>query len=213
MSQPSNGLYHLLPKREFRVEAILDLLKAACAALLFVAPWLFRLAPVPAWNLWIVAYLMLTCSLAKFVAEADWETQTNCCLALWVLSAPWMLGFSSDGMATIVHVAGGSCVCILCAVELWGAQRNPPWRFGPASALRAPLLSLMTSPPERPAPQMWTPQLQLPALRTSRRVPVRRIRIRRRLGAGRAPCVQSDRSMSFSGWSNVARLREASRAA
>jgi hypothetical protein len=66
-------------------DVVLDLAKAACAALLFVSPWMLAFTSAPAWNLWIVGYLMLTCCLAELLAEADWEAQTNFCLGAWVL--------------------------------------------------------------------------------------------------------------------------------
>jgi SPW repeat len=122
-------------------EAILDSAKAACAALLFVSPWVLTFTLAPAWNLWIVGYLMLTCCLAELLAEADWEAQTNFCLGAWLLCAPWMLGFSAENAATLVHVAGGGSICILSAVEMLSGRRSPPWRFGPSSALRAILPS------------------------------------------------------------------------
>jgi SPW repeat len=163
----------VVANRDWTRAVILDLAKIACATLLFVAPWLFAFAPVPAWNLWIVGYLMLTCGLAEFLAEADWEAQTNCCLGAWVLSAPWILGFSSSEVATIVHVAGGSCVCILSAVELWDAKCNPPWRFGPGSALRAALLSSIITPRHRPAKYRWTSRMQRSGVRTGRQTAAR----------------------------------------
>jgi hypothetical protein len=198
---------------QWSVDVILDLVKAACAALLFVAPWLFEFAAVPAWNLWIVAYLMLTSGLAKFVAEADWETQANCCLGAWVLSAPWILGFSSEGAATTIHVFGGGCVCILSAIELWGSQRNPPWRFGPGSALRAASLSTMITPPNPSARLRWTCRWRRPAARTGRRAAAPGSICRRRdlqLGKARARWTPQACSMSLPGGpSNTPRAMEA----
>jgi hypothetical protein len=130
-------------------DVVLDLAKAACAALLFVSPWMLAFTSAPAWNLWIVGYLMLTCCLAELLAEADWEAQTNFCLGAWVLCAPWTLGFAAESVASLVHVAGGSCIFILSAVELLSGRRNPPWRFGPSSARRAVFLPSIAVLPER----------------------------------------------------------------
>jgi SPW repeat len=207
--------YDVVAKREWTTNLVLDLVKVGCAASLLIAPWFFALAPVPAWNLWVVAYLMLTCSLAKFVAEAEWEAQTNCCLGAWAMSAPWILGFSSDGSPTIVHVVGGSCVCILSAIELWGAQRNPPWRFGPSSALRPALLSSIINPPDRSVRRRRTYRLQRPAAPRTRRASAQRGgRIRPGSSQAGARWAPHANSVCFpGGLSNVRQSVEASRVA
>lgn len=205
--------YDVVENREWAM--VPDLVKAGCAASMFIAPWPFALAPVPAWNIWVAAYLMLTCSLAKFVAEAQWEAQANCCLGAWALTAPWILGFSSDGSATIVHVVGGSCVCVLSAIELWSAQRNPPWGFAPNSALRPALLSSTINSPDRSARCRRTYRLQRPAARRTRSATAQwRVRIRPGFSKARARRVPHANSMSFLGrLSNVHRSMEANRVA
>jgi SPW repeat len=117
--------------------AAFDLCKLACAAALFCSPWMLELSPIPAWNLWCCGYAMLTIIVADLTAEADWEPRTSLYLGAWLAAAPWLLGFSQDGAAMLLHVAGGGVISLLSAAELWSAQGNPPWRFRPASARRA----------------------------------------------------------------------------
>jgi SPW repeat len=117
---------------------VLDALKLACAAALFGSPWVFALSPAATWNLWVCGYAMLAISLAALVAEADWEPKANFALGAWVVAAPWILAFATDQtVATVVHMTGGGLISILSALELWNAERNPPWRFRPGAASRA----------------------------------------------------------------------------
>jgi hypothetical protein len=120
-------------------DRVLDLTKLVCGALLLASTWALEFAPLPAWNLRVCGYASLTASLAALVAEADWEPRANFWLGLWLLAAPWMLGFSQDPAAVLVHMIGGGLICMLSAVEGWSGERNPPWRFGPAAAQRATL--------------------------------------------------------------------------
>lgn len=120
-----------------------DLLKLAGSAALFASPWAFAFTPSPAWNLWVCGYVMLTVSLAALVAEADWEAQTNLCLGVWMVAAPWIFGFVEESTATFLHLVGGGVVSLLSVVELLNGERNPPWRFGPSAASRGHLASTM----------------------------------------------------------------------
>jgi hypothetical protein len=117
-------------------DRVLDLTKLICGALLLATTWALEFAPLPAWNLRVCSYASLTASLAALVAEADWEPRANLRLGLWVLAAPWILGFTQDTAAVLVHMIGGGLICMLSVVEVWSGERSPPWRFGPAAAQR-----------------------------------------------------------------------------
>jgi hypothetical protein len=135
-------------------EKVLDFIKLICGALLFASPWALEFASGATWNLRICGYAMLTASLAALVADADWEPRANLWLGIWVLAAPWMLGFSQDTAATLVHLVGGGVVSVLSVVEVWFGERNPPWRFGPGAAQRAILSPLvMTESLDQTTPQ------------------------------------------------------------
>jgi hypothetical protein len=138
------------PSRLLTREPILDSLKLACSAGLLASPWVFAFNATATWTLWVCGYAMLTVSLAALVAEADWEPRANLWLGAWVMAAPWALGFFADTEATFVHMAGGGLISVLSAVELWNAERNPPWRFRPGAASRAGLAPAMTEPSQAP---------------------------------------------------------------
>jgi hypothetical protein len=133
-------------------ETVLDLIKLSCAALLFASPWVLEFPRTAVWNLWVCGYAMLTVTAAALTAEADWEPHSNFCLGIWVAIAPLTLGFSQDAAAVVVHVVGGSVVSLLSAVEVWMGERNPPWHFSPAAALRARLASSASMAAEMPQP-------------------------------------------------------------
>ena len=139
--------------RPFAREVVLNSLKLVCSAGLFGSPWAFALSPTASWNLWVCGYAMLAVSLAALVAEADWEPKANFSLGAWVAVAPWILAFASDPAATVVHMTGGGLIFILSAVELWNAERNPPWRFRPGAASRAGFAPATTEWPQASAYQ------------------------------------------------------------
>jgi hypothetical protein len=136
----------------WKKETLLDLIKLSCAALLLASPWVLEFPPAAVWNLWVCGYAMLTVTAAALTAEADWEPHSNFCLGIWVAMAPWTLGFSQDAPAVFVPVLGGSVISLLSAVKVWTAERNPPWHFSPAAALRARLASSAMMAAEMPQP-------------------------------------------------------------
>jgi SPW repeat len=139
-------------------ENVIDLIKLVCAAILFLSPWVLDLSRIPAWNLWVCGYAMLTASLAAIVAEADWEPRANLWLGTWVMAAPWILGFPQQSEATLVHVIGGTLISMLSAIEVWFIGRSPPWRFGPGAAQRTALpAAAMTVSVDRTAAQRVRP--------------------------------------------------------
>jgi hypothetical protein len=182
-------------------DRVLDLTKLICGELLLASTWAVEFAPLPAWNLRVCGYASLTASLAALVAEADWEPRANLWLGVWVVAAPWALGFSEETAATLVHVIAGVTVSMLSAVEVWSGQRSPPWRFGPGAAQRAALpthamtvaLGQTTSQPvtavRRPIPlggaRFAASPINLRPFRSSGHPPARRLQVSagtRRLG-------------------------------
>jgi SPW repeat len=126
--------------RKWTTKEVFDLCKLGCAAALFASPWMLGLAGRPAWNLWVCGYAMVTIALADLTAEADWEPRTSLYLGVWLLTAPWILGFSQDVAATLVHLAGGGIASLLSAAELWSTEHTPPQRFQPGAARHADTL-------------------------------------------------------------------------
>jgi SPW repeat len=126
-------------------KTLVDAAQFGCAFLVFASPFWLAFPPVAAWDLWAAGYTMLTFSLAALVAEAEWEPRANLVIGLWLLAAPWVLAFSQDMPATLVHLAGGVAMCALSAFELWRAGKSPPRRFGPSAARRPDVISRVTA--------------------------------------------------------------------
>jgi hypothetical protein len=166
-------------------ETVLDLIKLSCAALLFASPWVLEFPRTAVWNLWVCGYAMLTVTAAALTAEADWEPHSNFCLGIWVAIAPWMLGFSQDAVAFFIHVFGGSVISLLSAVEVWTAERNPPWHFSPAAALRARLAASATMAADVPQALRKLAGRRRPCHRRRRSAAMRRT-LRRQFSHARA---------------------------
>ncbi len=126
-------------------KTLVDAAQFGCAVLVFASPFWLAFPPVPAWDLWAAGDAMLTFSVAALVAEAEWEPRANLVIGSWLLAAPWLLGFSQDMPATLVHLGGGVATCVLRAFVLWHAQQSPPRRFGPSAGRRPDVISFVTA--------------------------------------------------------------------
>src|SRR5262249_37568742 len=70
--------------------------------------------------------LIALVAIAALAAFAAWEEWINLLLGLWVLVAPWALGFADNTGAMGNHVVVGIVVAALAAIELWLVHRRPP---------------------------------------------------------------------------------------
>ncbi|HLZ06929.1 MAG TPA: SPW repeat protein [Bradyrhizobium sp.] len=103
----------------WRSESVLDLYNVALAAVIFVSPWLFRLTNGTATkDFWITAAAIVAIALAAIIAYANWEEWANFLVGIWLVSSPWILGFSHT-RAMHFAVGFGAAVTFLAALELW----------------------------------------------------------------------------------------------
>ena len=108
-------------------ESFVDVVNLILGAWLFLTPWVFGFAGGEAgWNAWIFGVLIAVVAIAALLAFAEWEEWINLVLGLWVLVAPWALGFEANVNATRNHVIVGIVVAVLAALELWLLHRKPP---------------------------------------------------------------------------------------
>ncbi len=110
--------------------------------LLLISPWALGFAsgavgtmpdaadvgPVAAWNAWICGIIIAATALAAILRFDEWTDWVNGLLGLWVIIAPWVLGFTGLGAAVAAHVVLGVLIVAFSAWDLWAA-RHPPSRI------------------------------------------------------------------------------------
>ena len=75
--------------------AIFDVYNLIVAGFLFVSPWLFAYTNGTARiEFWASGTLIAAVSAAAIAAFSDWEEWLNLLLGVWLISAPWILGYA-----------------------------------------------------------------------------------------------------------------------
>lgn len=115
----------------WRKESVLDLYVLALAAFLLASPWLFGFVYEPArLDAWVVGVVLIALSLAALLAFTVWEEWLMVLLGLWMMAAPFVLGFP-HAAAMKIHVGVGLVVAYLALIELYlvhyGAERDKAW--------------------------------------------------------------------------------------
>ena len=97
-----------------------DTLSAVLGILLFLSPWLvgFTWEPNAKWSAHIGGAIIIGLALAELFAFKAWEEWINCALGVWLLFAPWVLGFSEHTAALSTHFIIGLATIILAAWSL-----------------------------------------------------------------------------------------------
>jgi hypothetical protein len=104
-----------------------DIVNLSLGTILFFSPWLFSLsAGAPRQTAAIVGLFIAVLSIASMAAFAVWEEWLNLIAGLWLIMAPWLLGFE-DSNAVMIDVIIGIVVAALAAFEVWLAVD----RYGP----------------------------------------------------------------------------------
>jgi hypothetical protein len=93
---------------------------------LFLSPWALGFAGEinPAWNAWIVAAAMGAIAVVAISAFAEWEEWVNLVLGLWLIAAPWVLGFAANVNAMWTHVVVGVLAAAVSAWALWDYRHD-----------------------------------------------------------------------------------------
>jgi ABC-type Co2+ transport system permease subunit len=107
-----------------RPQDVFNLILAAC---LFISPWLlgFAGATMPARNAWIVAVVLALVAVAALSAFAEWEEWVNVVLGLWLMAAPWVLGFTDNVYAFWTHLVLGALTATVSAWAVWDYRHEP----------------------------------------------------------------------------------------
>ncbi|MGJ4993388.1 SPW repeat protein [Bradyrhizobium sp. HKCCYLR20261] len=100
----------------------LDIYTLACGLFLTVAPWLFGFARAAGRiDAAVVGTAVVALSVGGLLAFADWEEWLKVALGVWLIAAPWMLGFAHTS-AMHVSIIIGVAVTFLSLLELWLAH-------------------------------------------------------------------------------------------
>lgn len=112
--------------RSTRKEWVLDFYNLGLGVFLFASPRLFAMARETArFNIWMTGLLLLVVSVAAIVAFREWEEWIRLLVALWMIVAPFVLGFThTAGMH--VSIAIGCVVLFLTLLELFLLHDEQP---------------------------------------------------------------------------------------
>jgi hypothetical protein len=98
---------------------VLDLYILFLAALLFLSPWLLALRyELAREESWAAGLALAIASVAALIAFRDWKEWLILLLGVWLVAAPWLLGFP-HAAAMKVHIGVGLVVVYLAGLYLW----------------------------------------------------------------------------------------------
>jgi hypothetical protein len=105
--------------RAMRREWVLDLYNLCLGAFLFASPWLFAM-PREATRIdtWMSGLLLVGVSAAAIVAYREWEGWVSLLAGVWMIVAPFALGFIHTP-AMHINIAIGCAVVFLTLLELF----------------------------------------------------------------------------------------------
>jgi len=98
-----------------------DWVNLVCAVLLFISPWILAFSGESGATraAWITGVVVAVFAIAALVQFAEWEEWVSGLLGLWMILAPWIVGFASVGLAVAAFVVLGIVVLAASASELW----------------------------------------------------------------------------------------------
>ncbi|AZO81566.1 MULTISPECIES: SPW repeat protein [unclassified Bosea (in: a-proteobacteria)] len=104
-----------------------DWLNLILGALLFISPWMmgFLADTAPTRNAWLVGAVLAVIAIAALAAFAEWEEWVNLALGLWLIAAPWMLGFTGNFAAFWTHLTLGLLTAAVSAWAVWDYRHEP----------------------------------------------------------------------------------------
>lgn len=115
-----------------------DWVMLVLGAWLFLSPWILGFAagmPVgaeeavagpgaAAWNAWVVGVVIAALAIWAVAMFAEWQDWLNGILGVWLVIAPWVLGFGDLAAAAWNHVIVGLLVLGFAAWELWDVRQK-----------------------------------------------------------------------------------------
>ena len=103
----------------WRRYSIIDIYELAVGLFLLASPWMFAFArETPRIETWAVGAAVVAVSLAATIVFSEWEEWINAALGVWLLVAPWLLGFAHT-RAAHVSIGVGIVLTYLALLDLW----------------------------------------------------------------------------------------------
>ncbi|RWH82158.1 MAG: hypothetical protein EOQ86_09295 [Mesorhizobium sp.] len=105
----------------------LDVVNIIAGIALALSPWLLGYAAdaVAVWHAFIAGVITVLIAARALVAFHKYEEWANLVVGLWIVAAPWVLGFAGLAAAMWSHVIAGVVVAALAAASLWLANDRP----------------------------------------------------------------------------------------
>jgi hypothetical protein len=94
---------------------------------LFISPWVlgYADAQTAAWHSWGLGLLIGVGALMALIRFFAWEEWINAAFGVWLIVAPWLLGFSGESVAMWNHVVIGVLTAVLA---IWSATSGEEHR-------------------------------------------------------------------------------------
>jgi hypothetical protein len=107
-----------------------DWMLVVLAAALFVSPWImgFHGVAMAAWCAWIFAVILAGLAFASLREVDQWEEWVTALVGLWLVAAPWLLGFSEDVGARGAYMVIGLLTIVVSLWAEWSFRHpfHPP---------------------------------------------------------------------------------------
>lgn len=113
--------HHQPPARHWQ-----DWANMALGAAMAASPWLFQYRGLDGatLNALIVGLLVFALSALALTLLDGWEAYISAALGLWLIIAPWMLGFAGYDGAKFAHLGIGAAVLAVAAWNIWRGSRD-----------------------------------------------------------------------------------------
>ena len=103
-----------------------DSVNAVLGVWLVLSPWAlgFQSETTPMANAVIVGAALIAAALGAMLVPRAWEEWTELVLGLWMIVAPWVLGFAAMREAMLASTITG---VVVAALALWTLATDPEW--------------------------------------------------------------------------------------
>jgi len=101
-----------------------DWVTLVSGVLLCISPWALGFADVtaPARTAWVSAFVVGVFAISALVQFKEWEEWVAMVLGLWLIAAPWIVGFTATSAALTAFVVLGIVVALASLSEIWGTH-------------------------------------------------------------------------------------------